>query len=274
MEQTLDINRITPSMLKKYEECPLSFYYGYVLKLSVEQQNMHFEFGTGIHLAIDNIFEQCDDETLWEHAEVSIPKQIFKAYFTEDKVNMVGFTDEASRLDKWQEMLDNGIELIIALWDEKERLYAAGCIPTEFEKIMKMEVFNPETKEPLEVPLSLRIDGLGKKRIIEFKTSASKYDEVDTRTLPQTLAYVWAMYCKTGEIYSVDYVVLLKNHKKNRIQHLHYEYDMADILAFDERVRTIIGKIRNREYNLNQFCKTFYCDCKKIHNLLDISEYK
>lgn len=273
--QPLDINRITPSMLKKYEECPLSFFYGYVLGLQLDQQMMHMNFGTSIHLAIDNMYEQCDDKTLWEYAEFKIIKDIFLKDFTEDKVTMEGFANNAERLVKWEEMRDNGVDILKALWEEKERLLANGIEPKEFEVMMKFQPFNPETKELLEVPLSLRIDALNRpmKRIIELKTAAAKYDVVDTRNLPQTLAYVWAMYCKTGEIYSVDYVVLLKNHKKDRVQHLHYEYDLADILAFDERVRAILQKIRNREYNLGKTCGIGYCDCKKFKKLLDVSEY-
>jgi ATP-dependent helicase/DNAse subunit B len=272
---TTDINRITPSMLKKYEECPLSFFYNYVLGLQLDQQMMHLNFGTSIHLAIDNIYEQCDDKTLWEFAEFSIVKNIFLKDFIEDKVTAEGFATDEERLEKWKEMRDNGVSLLQAFWDEKERLYVAGIKPKEFEVMMKFQPFNPETKELLDVPLSLRIDALNRetKSIIELKTSASKYDVVDTRMLPQTLAYVWAMYCKTGKVYSVDYVVMLKNHKKDRIQHLHYDYDIADILAFDARVRNILQKIKNREYNLNQTCKVGYCDCKKYKELLNVSEY-
>jgi hypothetical protein len=271
----LDITRITPSMLKKYEECPLSFFYNYVLGLRLDQQMMHLNFGTAIHLALDNIFEQCDDDVQWEHAEFSIVKKIFVSEFTEDKVTSEGFETEKDRLDKWQALLEDGIAMLEAFWKEKERLYINGVKPTEFEVMMKFEPFNPETKELLSVPLSLRIDGLNNDtlKIFEFKTSSAKYNVVDTRTLPQTLAYVWAMYCKTGKLYSVDYVVLIKNRKKDRIQHLHYDYDLADVLAFDGRVRNILTKIENREYNLNNTCKVGYCDCKKYKALLDVNGY-
>jgi hypothetical protein len=262
-------------MLKKFEECPLSFFYNYVLGLKVDQQMMHLNFGTAIHLALDNIYEQCDAKTLWEYADFSIAKNIFLENFTEDKVTTEGFSSDEDRLAKWEALRNDGIEILRAFWDDKELLYSNGVNPQEFEVMMKFEPFNPETKEVLGLPLSLRIDALNRanKQILEFKTSASKYDVVDTRMLPQTLAYVWAMYCKTGEIYSVDYVVMVKNRKKDRIQHLHYEYDIADILAFDTRVRNIINKIQNREYNLNQTCKVGYCDCKKYKALLDVREY-
>jgi hypothetical protein len=275
-QNKMDIDRVTPSMLKKFEECPLSFFYNYVLGIKLEdQQKMHFDFGTAVHAGIDMIYEQMDETTGWDYADFSLVKEVFIKLFPSTSVTPdPKFPTEKERLEKWAEMRKNGVDLLKAYWDEKEELYAAGVNPKEFEVMMKFVPFNPETREELEVPLSLRIDGLNRegKRIFEFKTSASKYDEVDTRNLPQTLAYVWAMYCKTGEVFGVDYIVLLKNHKKNRIQHLHYEYDLADVLAFDERVRTIIGKIKTRNYDLHQFCRVPYCDCRKFHDLLDVSD--
>ena len=268
-----DINRITPTGLKKFEECPLAFYYENVLGLTIPQTTIHFEFGTAIHLGIDNLFEQCDEKTQWEFAEKNLIIKAFKDYFTIDKINDEGFSDKEAKEQKFNEMLKDGENLLNALWEEKEHLLAKGINPSQFEVMMKIVPEHPITKEPWDLPLSLRIDAIGNERVIEFKTSASKYDVVDTRMLPQTLAYVYAMYCKTGKIYSVDYIVLIKNRKKDRIQHLHYEYDIADLIAFDARVRAILDKIKNRHYNFGQFCKKPFCGCRKMHDLLDIKEY-
>lgn len=267
----LTLNRLTPSMLATFEKCPLSFYYSYYLGIQVPQQTMHFHFGTGIHEALDHIFGQKDkwsDENVLKKA-----KDIFQGFFTEQSVNEIGLKDISQKDIKFKDMTKDGLEILDAIWEKKEWMIAQDIDPKEFEIMMKRYPFNPETKEELEVPFSLRIDGLNreKKRIYEFKTAAAKYDETETRNLPQTLAYVWAMYCETGEVYSVDYVVFLKNRKRERIQHLRYEYDIADIIEFDARVRSIIEKIKMRDFNFGVNCVQPWCDCKKIKSLLDIN---
>jgi len=270
------IDRLTPSGLSTFEQCPVSYFYRYYLELPLpDDQKMHLFFGTAIHEAIDNIYEQYDEETGWEHSEVSIPKKIFKSKFPIDCVTVVGKVTAETQKEVWEAMVKDGLGILDAYWEEKERLLAAGVLPKQFEIPMKFKPFHPETKEYLDVPISLRIDGLDddSMKIIEFKTSAAKYDEVETRRKVQTLSYVWMMYCKTGKIYSVDYVVMLKKKKKNRIQHLHYEYDLADIIAFDDRVRSIIEKINMKDFNFNADCREHYCDCKKYKQLLDVSEF-
>ena len=47
---------------------------------------------------------------------------------------------------------------------------------------------------------------------------------------------------------------------------------MADLLAFDKRVRSILEKIRNREFDRPQKGHPFFCDCQKFEDLLTLDE--
>jgi len=267
----LTLNRVTPSMLATFEKCPMSFFYSYYLGIKMPQQTMHFHFGTGIHEAIDIMFGQhknWPDEKILETAKLK-----FHEFFTDTSVNEVGIDSVQKQREKYQDMRRDGLELLDAVWLKKEWLVAEGVLPKIFEQPMKFKPWHPETKEELEVPLSLRIDGLNHedRTIYEYKTSASKYNPEETRVLPQTLAYVWAIWCDTGIVYDVVYLILLKNRKRERLQVLRYQYDLADIVEFDARVRAILEKIKLRDFNFTTPCKAYWCDCKKYKKALDVN---
>lgn len=274
MDTSYGINRITPSMLLEYEACPRLFYYRSYLGIQLPQPQVHLKFGTAIHLAIDNIYEQYDKKDKWDLAEISIPKSIFKDNFLishiDDELDTKGKTKE----EFYDGMLKDGLEIIKDFWDKKEELLAKGLNPTEFEIVSKGQVFNPETGEKLPIPVSGRIDGLDKdnSKIIEFKTSSKSYDPHETRNSPQALMYTWFQFCKTGILHSIDYVVMLKNKKSDRIQHIAIEYEMIDLLEFDKRVRSILDKIKNKEFDRPLRGHAPYCDCFKFDELLKLEQ--
>lgn len=274
MTNEIGLNRITPSMLLEYESCPRLFYYRSFLGLQMPQTKVHFEFGSAIHAAIDNIYEQYDNEDGWKLAEIKIIKDIFKSKFTLDSVDEYCLKEGDTRESVYEDMLADGLAILKDFWEKKEELRTLGVNPTTMELVVKCRVFNPETDELLPLPVSGRIDGINEPelKITEFKTSAKKYDPIETRNSPQSLMYTWMMFCQTGKIHTVDYVVMLKKKKSDRIQHIPLVYEMADILAFDKRVRSIIEKIRNREFDRPLKNHPPYCECKKFEELLELDE--
>lgn len=265
MKKELGINRISPSMLVMYENCPKAFYYIVWLGLKLPTPKMHLLFGTAIHAAIDHIYEL---QPKWAESSVDGALLILKTKFLEHHVDDKEYTP-IQRTEKYLEMLNDGYEMLKQFWAQKEILWAKGVQPSKMELPIKMGLWNPETKDPLEIPMSCRLDGETEdSNIIEFKTSSAPYDEFETHLSNQSRSYVWVQFCRTGKIPDVHYVVLRKKIKKNKIQHLPLKYDMGDILAFDSKVRSILERIRNREFDRGKNCQA-YCDHRKIELLLN-----
>jgi len=261
------INRISPSGLMLYEKCPRAFYYSVYLGLKLPQSMRHLEFGTAVHEAIDKIYEGYKDGK-WNNSGLSNALVAFNQRFTPFCVND---EDRKKNPEVYKEMLDDGIEIIKDYWKNKEVLLAKGVDPLQFEIPGKEVMLHPETKEPWPLPLSYRLDGIGKNHsVIEFKTSGALYDNFEARARHQSLCYVLAYYQKFGVIPSLHYVVMLKGRAKNRIQHLDFKYDMADLLSYDSRVRALLDKIKNKEFSRPYKGHDKWCDCTKYEKELNV----
>ena len=226
-------------------------------------------FGTAIHESIDHIYflkpawDQTQDPQFFNQV-VEVLKEKFKLHHV-DIPNLTPL----EQANKYNEMLVDGIEMLKQFWDQKEILWTAGVRPVRMELPLKLDVFHPQTKETLCVPVSCRLDGETEDSdVVEFKTSSAKYDIFETLGSNQARLYAWVQFCRTGKIPNVHYVVLLKKRKNDKIQHLHLEYDEADLLAFDAKVRAMLEKIRNREFDRPVRGHDYFCDCTKIEALL------
>jgi CRISPR/Cas system-associated exonuclease Cas4 (RecB family) len=263
MKTSIGIERISPSMITEYESCPKLFYYRSFLGLKLPQPMVHLDFGTAIHEAIDRLYNGRNKEGLW--SDDSAAHEALKVFSQK-------FTRPSCESDsQFKEMYEDGVQIIKEYWDEKEVLLAKGFNPIKFEIPGKDVMLNPETKEPLPIPLSYRLDAiLANHGVGEFKTSSAYYDNFEARSRPQSLAYVWVYFQKYGVIPTLHYVVMIKKKKKDKLQHLSFKYEMADILLFDAKVRNIIDKITNREFDRPRVGHNRWCDCIKFEEALKI----
>lgn len=267
----LGITRISPSMLMEYESCPKLFYYRSWLGLQLPQPQRHLKFGSAIHLAIDNIYEQFDEKDKWKLADKTIPKKIFKKNWTVSCIGDDEFKTLQERTDCFDEMLEDGLEIIDQFWDRKEEIYSTGFEPVKFEIPIKRVLKNLKTGKLFEIPHSMRLDSEAKRdRIGEFKTSAKEYDPTETKNSLQSLSYAYEKFDRTNTIPWVDYIVMVKKRKKNKIQHFTIVYTESDLLSYCERVDTILDRIRNREFEPPPRGHPPWCDCKKFVELLKI----
>ena len=272
-QEEIGLKRISPSMLVEYENCPRLFFYRSWLGLKLPQAMRHLNFGTAIHAGIDNMYEQYDDKDGWALAEFKIAKDEFLKHW---KINMISDEDAPTQEEKdtiYKEMKADGVEMLKSLWNEKEVLAAKGVLPDKMEIPLKLIFSHPVTGEKLPIPLSGRIDGMSDSRIIEFKTSGNKYKELETRDSMQALSYVALWYAKKETLPdAVDYLVLLKKRKKDRVQHLHYEYDLSDLGEYFERVKDILQKVKNREFQKPLKNHPYFCDCDKYYEALNYED--
>lgn len=276
----LGINRFSPSMIMDYEKCPKKFYYATYLGLKLPQSMKHLEFGNAIHEAIGNIYDQYDKDTAWQLAEKKLAKNAFLKKFTLDSLDpgelkMNGelcYPTEADRIAGFEEMKEDGLDIIDSYWDEKEVLLAEhGICPVRLEIPVKMQVRNLATKEFFEIPVSCRIDAENADNsTVELKTSKGKYDERETRKSPQSLIYTLVKFQQTGKILPLTYVVMLKGRVGNdRIQILRYEYEEADLLAFMTRIESFIENVRAQRFERPTSGHERWCDCLKFDKLFE-----
>jgi hypothetical protein len=291
-KEMIGMEKISPSALECFEGCPKLFYYRNWLGLSLEQDKRHMDFGTAIHNAIGTIYslydnsfgggwepeefenrgiEKVEDAFLSEWREYKITEQSFQNYLKTRAGKESGYTNKKQLYD---EMAKDGLAILHSYWKEKDRMLAEYEHDlTEFEIAMKIDMVNPTNGEDkLPIPLSLRIDAVNRNRTktVDFKTSGSKYDEAESRKKIQGQCYVFAQLMTKGKLIGkFDYIVLRKGLKTDdRIQVVQLEYDEADMLAFYERVRSILQKIANREFNRPLVGHSIWCDCKKYEEAL------
>lgn len=267
MMNKLGLDRITPSMLAQYNSCPLAFYYQSWLGLKLPQPVVHFKFGIAIHEGI---------QAMWTTKNLQNGIDMFTKLFLiehlDDYLVKGQLLTPAEKIQTYGDMLGDGKLMLTEFFSMIGKFEQVDhIIPESFELPWKETLTNPETKlDPLEVPLSCRVDLLGKNHhVVDFKTSSSDYDIFEARAMPQMLSYAWIYLEKFGVIPTIHIIVLVKKRKKEKIQHLEITYRMADLLTFNSKVRSILEKIRNREFRRPLKDHPYFCECDKFKKALE-----
>lgn len=282
-KEQIGLEKISPSQLDCYESCPRLFYYRDWLKLSLDQDKLHLDYGNAIHGAMESVYLEYDNHFGggWQAGDIkkvidrfsSLWKEKHVTFASWEKTMMTNFGKEMdfkSPKALWRYMYDDGIKIIESYWREKERLLVEhGLDLVEFEIPMRVPMVNPANpKEQLPIPLSLRIDAQTRdgKKGVDFKTSKSKYDADDTRKKIQGQCYCFAKGYR-----EFDYVVLRKDLKSDdRVEVVSLLYDEADMQAFYFRVEAILAKIAQREFEKPIRGHANWCDCIKYEALLNV----
>ncbi len=290
-KEQIGLDRITPSMLGTFEDCPKLFYYQCWLGLKLEDDRLHLDFGDAIHSAIAVVYLEYDNHFggAWEAGQFENVKKRFLEKWTPSKVTETSFENfKETRFGKemgfknakelYTYMKNDGLTMLKSYWNEKERLLAEYNHDwTDFEIPLKVEMRNPaDPNDKLPIPLSMRIDAKHRTNVkmADFKTSKSKYDLEDTRKKIQGQCYLFGNLMDTGEfIRKFDYTVLRKDLKSpDRVEVVQLEYDEADMQAFYFRVEAILQKIAMREFDRPARGHANYCDCWKFEKELSVKD--
>jgi len=288
-EQQIGLDRIRPSALDLYEKCPRWFYYKYWLGLELEEDRLHMDFGTAIHEAIHAIFLEYDNNFGggWEYASFSNVLKQFGTFWKpnhvtdlslENYVNTVAGRASSIRTKQelYQYFKNDAVAMLRSYWNEKERLLIDyNHDLAEFEVAMKVELRNPlEPNEKLPIPMTMRIDAINRTRtkLVDFKTSGSKYNQAETRQKIQGQCYLFGILMETGVLINdFDYVVIRKGLKsEDRIQVVSLNYDMADMAALYQRIKMILVGISNKEFSPPAIGHSPYCGCYQYERALKV----
>lgn len=288
-KEKIGLDRISPSKLECYETCPRLFYYRDWLGLKLDDYKLHMDFGTAIHETLEYLYLLYDDNFggAWEGQEFAdvekrfnerwklrmVPQSAFDIWIETSAGRKSGYT---KREELYEHFKKDGIIMLQSYWDNKERMIADyNHDLSTFELYKRIEMKNPtDETDKLPIPLSMRLDAMNRDetKIIDFKTSGSKYDEAESRKKIQGQCYLFAHLMEHGEmIKKFDYIVLRKNLKTpDRIQVVELEYDEADMLSFYIRVKSILTKIANREFDIPKVGHMPYCQCKDYEEALSV----
>lgn len=289
--EKIEMEKISPSQLDCFEQCPKLFYYQIWLGLKLDEDKLHMDFGNAIHECIGYIhikydtnfdgawmgqtFDLIEDYFSHKWTISKVPEETFKRYMETRAGRESGFKD---RKDLFDYFYNDGVAMLQSYWDNKERLLTEyGHDWSDFEKFLKVDMHNPEDpKQKLPIPLSMRLDAINrvKDKIGDFKTSGSKYDEMEARKKIQGQCYLFGnLMANKSFIGKFDYIVLRKGLKSpERVEVVQLEYDMADMTAFYFRVQNILLRIANREFSPPLVGHASYCQCRKYDEALSVDD--
>lgn len=254
------LDRISPSMLGSYLTCPLAFYYGYIAKIEMPTTKLHLLFGSAIHLAIENMYDGHPN-----------PGQIFADKFKREDLDPEGQLSYQEYFLLGKEMVKNYLEFHPTI----DKLYSLADGKQEFK--FKMPLRHPITGEMTRVPISGILDRITNGgKIIEYKTSKTKWSADESRFKVQSLLYNLWYYTVHGEIADETlYLVLLKKYKQTSrdeiVQVISYKPTIEDLAAAWEEIDFILDKIESGNFERPSHGHKPYCDCYKYENLLNVS---
>ena len=285
----IGLEKISPSALDCFEGCPRLFYYQNWLGLKLEDDKRHMDFGTAIHGALETLYSLYDDNfknrwdgeefqpvedkflSLWRHYHVT--EDSFQKFLNTKAGRESGFTNKQQL---YEQMKEDGLIMLKSYWKEKEHMLVEyGHDLKDFEVVMKVEMINPvEPHDKLPIPLSMRLDAISRdlSLVVDFKTSSGAYNQEETRKKIQGQCYIFARFMTTGVFRGkFDYIVLRKGMKSDdRIQVVQLQYDEADMVAFYQRVRSILVKIANREFDRPSMGHPRWCRCWDYEQALSV----
>lgn len=265
-ESNFVLDRISPSALGVYLGCPLAFYYKFIAKIQIPEQNLHLLFGTAVHKVVEEMYNGDPDPSQW-----------FNKTFIEEELDDT-YTDNQGRTsrDRYLEfkllgehMVKNYLEIHPKL-DDIYKLNSGAS-----ETYFRQHLLNPITGEPTRIPVSGILDrNLAGNRVLEYKTAAAPWNSKETRFKIQSRLYSLYKYTESGEIPpEVIYIVLLKKYKQTArdksVQVIRYQPTIEDLAEAWEELDTVLEKIEHGHFERGQHCPP-YCDCFKYEKLLGL----
>ena len=260
-DSSFKLDRISPSAMGSYLGCPLSFYYKYIAKVKMPEENLHLLFGSGIHKAIEDMYNGEKD-----------PIKSFHELFVGDKLDAKSKERYFEFSLLGEEMVKNYMQLHPLL----DSMY--GLSDGQSELRFKMPIVNPVSEELSSVPLSGIVDRfISSGKIIEYKTSANKWSPDERRFKIQSRLYSLWYFTNSKEMIDEGiYIILLKKYKKTERDKVHqiisYKPTKEDLAEFWEEMELVLEKIEAGIFERPKKGHPPYCDCYKFEAFLGISD--
>jgi len=211
------IKTISASSISSYQNCPLSWYYNYILKL-IQLPNPAFIIGTNYHKCLER-FHSGDSK---EQIIADLKTQLLSGKPTGDEIERFGLVRKM-----FEKYIKNPL--------------TGKVIETEFSFSIPIE--------GIPVPLYGFVDRVDEDKIGEYKTSSFDYKEEDIHTI-QSKIYSYAVWKKKGKLLPVVYSVNNKGKVNNDNyipQQMKIQYTEQDMKDLEEYVKNFYKEIESKD---------------------------
>ena len=267
------IDRFSATKIGDYLSCPKLFYYRYIAKIELPTSKQALVFGSAVHKAIEEAWNNRD-----AHAG-------FDREFKIEKLDVSEHNQFNGLFEDGHIMVDNFLKQMSWLTSEH------GVQGRDTERFIRTTFVHPDTGEPLQIPMSGKVDQLLPDAVIDYKTSKGKKDDSIWQDLGiriQSLTYSYWFYQEMGKLPKrILYIYLVKPEVKKEkqddksiklvkrlpsesIQVFSTTYTISDLISYFEEVKIVLAKIENRIFDEKPANHPYWCQCKDYEMLLKI----
>jgi len=259
------LTSFSPTKIVDYLNCPLLFYFRYILKVKIPTKQIHFIFGSGIHAAIEGIIHNAK-------ASNDDKQDVLKMFLSEYQKDKM-MDEEKDLYDEYLKLGKSMIKHYESIHPTLNNLYDLNNGKSEL--FIKGHLKNPITGQLSSLPISGRIDRLTNSgRIIEYKTAKNKWKEKDVAFKAQTLLYNLWYHTNFGKLpEETVYIILLKKEPKvgaENYQVLTHNTTTTDLASVWEETELIFDKINANEFDRPHGWHPPYCDCYRYAKYLNL----
>ncbi len=228
---------LSHSQINSWLRCPKAYQHRYLLQTPPERSSIHLLFGTAVH---DAITAEAQRQLNGEPGGRKYAQSTFK----EMMVAKASITDAELDLSKktFGEWLALGDGLIQAYFDHGP-VKNVVALEQEFQLTLK-------DGTPLIGFLDFVVDHGDGLEIVELKTAARSYSDMQVRLAEQATAYAWALGADKRAV-KVTYIVLVKT-KVPKVQVIETVRGPKDVHRFQELTDSVSSGIANGCFPRNQ----------------------
>jgi ATP-dependent helicase/nuclease subunit B len=292
--------RTSPSMLKNYFECPLDFYYKYILKFGeeekVEEEMENNTFGTIIHGVLEDLYQDFNIEKMEKNVKNLMAKDIdlmllqfrkklfeaFKNHFNGEEDSFMkgkNYLSYSMAIELTEQFLKSEKKFLTE--NPNSLLYIKG-LEQNFETEIEINVFGVPKKIKLKGFID-RIDLVdGNIRIIDYKTGKVSIKEVNdakpkfsqdeleylvesckkTKHFFQLMTYIYLYYQKHKVVAKESAIISFVNFRNNPFVFKARDISNEKLIEMYPKVlQKIFEEIYDTSSNFEHKVKTFsYCD--------------
>lgn len=254
-------HRLTASMIRDYMNCPLLFYYRYIMKIRLPMKVMPLVFGGALHDALETFHNDGDPYKTFE--EKFIFEEIDPKEGQSKDSLRTDFEEHGKEGKRFIDHYVNAQDYLKQYW----KIDPKGRSEEGFNMVWWQD---PATGKRLELPMNGRYDRLtDSHQIVEFKTSSKKYKQGDVDTLVQADVYNYTYFMQHGVIPEGMYYVVFIKGRKEPLQVLKTVRTKEQFSQIFRTADLVIKGIQGRQFSEGAGFLHKYCDCHKYKkNLL------
>jgi putative RecB family exonuclease len=228
---------LSHSQVSSWLRCPRAYQHRYLLNTPQERSSIHLLFGSSVHdaIAAEAQRRMDGDEGGLEYAQDAFKEMmVAKAIITDADIDLAKKT--------FNEWLELGKGLIDAYFEH-------GVVDHVVELEREFNLILPDGT-PLNGFLDFVVDKGDGLEVVELKTAARSYSDMQVRLAEQATAYAWSLGADQREV-KVTYIVLVKT-KVPKVQVIETVRGPKDVKRFQDLALSVGKGISSGCFPRNQ----------------------